>query len=74
MTRYQDNVVVQVVERHILDGLEKSLRDVDMLIGEAAIDHILMADNEDEKKALLAERKERLDQYVKCEKELTAAV
>jgi hypothetical protein len=74
LKHYQDNVVGQVVERHILDGLEKSLRDVDVLAGDAAIDYILISENEDWKRDQLVALKERLNQYQKCEKELTEAV
>jgi hypothetical protein len=57
-----------------LDGLEKSLRDVDVLAGDAAIDYILISENEDWKRDQLVALKERLNQYQKCEKELTEAV
>ena len=73
MTKYQDNVIDQVVERHILAGLEKILRDIDQNTEEGAIDRILISDNEEQKKQDLAEKKGRKDEFEKCEKELVAA-
>ncbi|KAG4430055.1 hypothetical protein IFR05_014459 [Cadophora sp. M221] len=73
LTKYQDNVIDQVVERHILHGLEKILRDVDEDAEEGAIDRILTSDNEDQKKQDLKEKKARRDEFEKCEKDLVTA-